>query len=326
MSNSLWGRKYKVNVINEKTGKAWDVSNLRCTFRIEKVALELANLSVIEVYNLNPETEADIIKEGSRVTVEAGYDGFIDTKDEKGKPTKTPAQYGKIYDGDIVQVIRSRENNIDYKLTIVCLDGENLLNQNFLVLTLAPYSTPRKVVESIAANSKFKIPIGKISDKLENSKLPRGKVLFGQPRDYLRDISYNNNGTFYIEDGQLYLNTPNDVPAGSVLELSPKTGLIGYPAQTQDGVTFKCLLTPKIKSDIVVKLDNETIIPLRATARGQMFTPLDFAGEYRVIRHIHSGDTRGQEWYTTVTAVGVAGGGKISMLLEGKKSPLGGGG
>ena len=326
MSNKLWGRKYKINVINEKTGKAWDVSNLRCTFRIEKVALALVNISVIDVYNLNPATESDIIKEGNRVTVEAGYDGFEETKDAKGAPTKTPSQYGKIYDGDIVQVIRTRENNIDYKLTIVCMDGEFFLNQGWVMLSMAPNSTPRKVVETIAEKSKFKVPVGKISDNLDKSKLPRGKVLFGQPRDYLRDISYNNNGTFYVEDGQLYLNTAKDVPSGSVIEISAKTGLIGYPTQTQDGVTFKCLLNPKIKSNVVCKLNNEDIIPVQVTARGQLFTPLDFAGEYLVTKHTHSGDTRGQEWYTTVVAVGVAGGGKLQMLMENKISPNGGGG
>ena len=32
-------------------------------------------------------------------------------------------QYGKIFDGQIVQAVRSKENNTDYVLTLVCLEG-----------------------------------------------------------------------------------------------------------------------------------------------------------------------------------------------------------
>ena len=326
MGNQLWIRKYKILVAN-KDGKAWDTSDLRCVFRIEKVARRESNLSVVDIYNLNRDTDFNILKEGSRIIVEAGYDGFEDTKDAKGAPTKTPSQYGKIYDGDIVQVIRSHENNVDYMLRIVSLDGENELNKGWIMESLPAGSTPRKVIDTIAEKSNYKFQIGRISDNLDKAALPRGKVLFGQPRDYLQDISYNNNGTFYVEDGLLYVTKCTDIPPGEVLELTPQTGLIGYPRQVEAGIEFKCLLNPKIRSECMVKIDNDSIIPMQVTHRGQQIPKADSSSEYQVIRHTHTGDTRGQEWYTSCIAVGRLGKGFIPTLLENdKQNPYGPGG
>ena len=323
MANILWGRKYKIQVVDEKTGKGWDVSQLRCTFRIEAYDYQQSNISIISIYNLDSATETEILKNGNRVIVEAGYEGTIST--ESGQQTKTYTQYGKIYDGSVVQMIRTKDNNLDYQFSIACLDSQTFLNQNFVAVSLAANSTPRQIVHAVNSQSNSPIEVGKISDDLKETKLPRGKVLFGMPRDYLRDIAYDNNTTFYTENNKLYLEKLTDIKADEAINLTAQTGLIGYPQQTNDGVEFKCLLHPGIKIRGYCKIDNSQV-RLAHAQRGQRFSPLDLDGEYQVMRMVHSGDTRGDEWYTSVTGISRLGKGFIPFLMEyGNQNPYGSG-
>ena len=121
INNFLYGRKYRI-LVSDANNEAWEVSNLRCTFNIEKIALEPVNTAEVTIYNLTRDTETDIIKEGSRIIVEAGFQGYTeDTEkmDAEGNRVVNPKQYGVIFDGDIIQIIRGREENLDYTLPCV---------------------------------------------------------------------------------------------------------------------------------------------------------------------------------------------------------------
>jgi hypothetical protein len=62
-----------------------------------------------------------------------------------------------------------------------------------------------------------------------------------------------------------------------------------------------------------VKLD-QTLIRQEKIRRGILQTRLDEDGLYRVAGVMHIGDTRGNEWYTEVVAVGFMG--KLAATLD----------
>ncbi|MDF2636579.1 MAG: putative hydrolase [Pelosinus sp.] len=312
MSNFLYGRKYRI-LVSKIDNTALDVSNLRCTFRIEKVALQIANYAEICIYNLSAETEAEIIKEGDRVILEAGYQGIIEAKtDGTPEENQSPKQYGKIFDGLVVQALRDREDNIDYKLTLICMDGDDFLANNLIKLSIGAGQNHRQIVEQIVSKAERPTEIGKISPDLNTQKLPRGKVFFGTPKQYLKNIANDNNANFWVDDGQVYIAKATDIPSGQALVLTPKTGLIGTPQQTQDGASFKCLLNPSIKLLSMIKLDNTYIRQVKQQV-GQLPTMLDSDGQYQVYKLSHYGDTRGDEWYTECE--GMARNGKNALTL-----------
>lgn len=325
--SKLWGRKYKITVVDNASGNGWEVSDLRCSFTIEKQLNEVSKISVVHIFNLSPATESNILKEANRVIIEAGYEAAETSQDSSGKKTVKELQYGKIYDGNIIQMIRTKDNNVDYDLCLVCLDGDEYLNYGLVMQTIKQFSsTPRDFVNILAEKSNYPVKTEKISNNLENKKLPRGKVFFGQPRDYLRDIAYENNGIFWIENNKLNLIKITDVLEDEAIVLTPETGLIGYPTQVDKGVQLRCLLDPRIKLNVLVKIDNSAVRRIKGQ-RGSLITPLDQDGEYHVIKITHIGDTRGNDWYTDVMAVNRAGVGAVAMLLDNpKQSPLGGGG
>jgi hypothetical protein len=288
--NVLYGRRYRV-IVSGKNGTTLDVSQLRCTFKIQKTIMQQPNFSVIVIYNLSPDTENSIIQEGNRVVIEAGYEG---------------EQYGLIFDGDIIQPIRDKEDGVTYKLTLNSLDGDRFLNQGFVNFSVLKGQTSRKLIESIVSKAKVPTQIGSISEGMGKSELTRGKVVFGLAKDYLRQLAQSNNASFYVEDGKVHIVRATDLPKEEIFDLAPESGLIGVPEQSENGVSFKCLLNPRIKINTLVRIDN-SFIKAQTFQQGQVMRSLDNSGIYRVVGVTYVGDTRGDNWQTECTTVSQAG-------------------
>jgi hypothetical protein len=320
LSNFLYGRKYRV-LVAKIDNTALDVSNLKCSFRIEKVAMQTANYAEVAIYNLSAGTEAEIIKEGDRVIIEAGYQGFLTTKtDGTTEETPSPKQYGVIFDGLVIQAIRDKEDNVNYKLTLVCMDGDSFLANNIIKMSIGGGQNQRQIVETIVSNAETPTEIGRISPDLNTQNLPRGKVFFGTPKQYLKNVAADNNANFWVDDGAVYITKATDIPPGQALVLTPQTGLIGVPQQTQDGASFKCLLNPNIKLMSMVKLDNTMIRQIKQQV-GQYPTMLDQDGQYQIYKLSHYGDTRGDEWYTECEGIGRNGKNAPSLLSVPTQNP-----
>lgn len=319
MSDVLYGRKYRVLVSNINN-EALDVSNLRCTFRIEKVAMQTANYAEVSIYNLSAGTEAEIIKEGDRVIVEAGYQGVITTDANGNLIEATPKQYGVIFDGLVIQALRDKEDNVNYKLTLVCMDGDSFLANNIIKLSVGGGQNQRQIVETIVSKAETPTETARITPDLSTQTLPRGKVFFGTPKQYLNKIASDNNANFWVDDGAVYITKSTDIPPGEALVLTPQTGLIGVPQQNQDGIEFKCLLNPNIKLMTMIKIDNSMIRQLKQQV-GQYPALLDADGQYQVYKVSYVGDTRGDDWQTEIVGIGRNGKNAPTLLSAPTQNP-----
>jgi hypothetical protein len=308
--NILWGRKYRV-LVNNAHGVALDVSQLRCTFKVNKNIQMQPNLSEITIYNLNVNTENTIIQEGNEIILEAGYEG--------------ENQYGMIFRGQIIQPIRDKEDNVTYRLKLTSLDGDAFLNYAIVGDTYIRGQTKRDMIENLTSRATISSELGSISENLSNQQLTRGKVVFGLARDYLRQIAQFEQASFYVEDGKAHIVKMDDIPNGETIELSPASGLIGTPVQAEYGVQFKSLLNPRIKIGTLVHIDNSlvreaqftpnlSLIGQQATLPNNPFRQLDSDGIYKVISLDHIGDTRGDPWYTECNTVCQQG--KIPQLIN----------
>jgi len=303
MNNYL--RKYRV-LITDRDNVALDVSDLRCTFQIEKKAIQSVNYASITIYNLSSSAEASIIREGHRVVVEAGYED---------------GAYGKIFDGEVFQPLFDRENVVDYKLTLHCIDGDSLLHMNFVNFAMGAGYDYNAVITNMAKSARTVIPINHITDDLKKGQAPRGKIVFGDWRDKAREIALDNSAQFYINDGKLDVMKVTDVSQDEALVISPETGLIGTPQQIENGFRFRCLLNPDIRLTnpcMRIKLDH-SIIQQEKAIQGQYISMLDQDMFGIVIGITHTGDTRGQEWYTD--AICLNKGGKAPLGLSGEAIP-----
>jgi len=97
---------------------------------------------------------------------------------------------------------------------------------------------------------------------------------------------------------------------GEAVVINAKTGMIGTPAQTNEGINAKTLLNPLIRVGGRVKLNNADIADYKINL-AQPLSPANIPpskradGTYYVLVIEHSGDTRGIDWYTTLVCLSI---------------------
>lgn len=292
-----------------------DVSDLHVTFEIKHNALGKPAIAHICIHNLNAKTEGLILESGHSVMIEAGYQ----------------PQYGIIFEGDIIQVFRNREEGTDYKLEMIAATASDFLGINYCRTSLAAGSTPRQIIETVATQSETSIEIDKVSESITDTPLPRGKVIFGYPGDILNDVAKGNDGFYQVSvEGKLEVRKYTDpIPEDMCISLTPWTGLVGTPEYTDEGINIKMLLNPNVKIHSMIKINNEWI-QRKAIDLGNVTNPdlnggakvtnqntvFDQDGEYEVYSLIHSGDTHGEEWFTSVVGIGRNGRAGLPIMVE----------
>lgn len=331
-----WMRKYRVKVYQHTTTVSTskdtatynqqfaqqndkdivlDVSDLRVVFDVKRFAQYYPNYALITIYNLNAATEGAIINEGYRVIVEAGYQ----------------SNYGQIFDGTVIQCNRQKQEGTDYILNILALDGNQFINEGYCSFTYAKGQTARQIVENVCNKASNPVSLGYASSQLDNIQLSKGVAYSGQPKQILNDFAKSINGTWFVDNGKLYMISYSDdaskLPATTdgkefktAVELSPATGLLGNPTQVNYGINARCLINPKLMPYGLVHITNEYLTEQLAsigTFSQGISTPyaLDSEGFYRICSVEFKGDTRGNDWYANIVAVGHKGD-MMSMLTN----------
>jgi len=278
------------------SGKQYDVSALRITFRVRHATRQTPKSAEIRVYNLAAGTANEILAEFDRVRLSAGYGEQVDP----------------IFTGTAIQIRRGRESGTTTYLDILATDGEKAYNFSIVNKALSAGATQDDILRAVLEAVKpFGVTLGR-TVPLNPRPLPRGVVLTGPVKSILRVFADANGLDWYFEDGRLNLVRAADTaPAGSVIELNRGTGLIGLPEQTINGINVRCLLRPAIRAGTFVRLSNESIqrAPLNPDyAAVNSFPAISRQGLYKVFAVDTLGDTRGQPWYSDLTCVAADGG------------------
>ena len=290
-------------IVGGDDGNAIDLSALRFAFSIRRGDIQTPNSADIRVYNVAPQTAERIRQilptpEFTRVVIQAGYDG----------------NYGVIFDGQIKQVRRGRESQLDTYLDITAADGDSAYNFAVSAVSLAAGSKPSDHIAAVLEGmAKFGVSQGYMPE-LEGNPLPRGKVIFGMSRDELRKVAKTTSTSWSIQDGKVNFIPLTAYMPGDVPVITAATGMVGLPEQTQDGIKIKCLLNPNIKIGTQVKLDNASIQRYRynlsinqqaQNAMSEQSNKINDDGFYYVMIADHQGDTRGNAWFTELICLAV---------------------
>lgn len=278
-------------------GTATDFSNLRIRFEVRQATTQAPGHANITITNPSKET-ANAVKEYDTVILQAGYPGNLAT----------------IFEGEVVQKRYGRENPTDTYLHLLAKEGSKAYSYAVISKTLPAGHTFRDQVDAcLEALKPFGIVAGYIAD-LGAAKMPRGRALFGMVREQLRTICQSTGTHWRITGTKLEIIKDGEGRPGSVVVLNSRTGLVGMPAQTFNGIEARCLLNPEIKPSTLVQIDEASIqrqaISLNYGAGAQNFNipSIDTDGIYKLYEVTHHGDTRGTDWYTDM--IGIAKDGK----------------
>lgn len=295
-----YGRKCRI-IVSSKKGEGIDVSNLRCKFHIEKTLDDTPGYSEVSIYNLKQSTVRSIAPEDT-VIVEAGY--------EKGN-------YGMIFTGDVVQPLTTLEEGVDYVLTLICQDGDQFLTSAFVAQTLEK-KTPFSGIVGACTKG---VTTNLITDEIDKKgQLIRGKVLFGKAANYVKKLAESVQSQLFVEDGKVNIVSAKDYDGSTAVVLNSDTGLIGTPNQTDDGVSFTCLINPSIKLNTLVNIDANNVAQKKISSGETAFQEVNADGIYRIVKIDYEGDTHGNDWYMKCEAI-TQSGAKPDGLVGDEKNP-----
>jgi hypothetical protein len=323
----FFGRAYQLSIAPATqpgteiviSSDAFEPNALRFTFDINQLAFKAFWQAEIEIFNCDGQITsgpsagqmliADLITEGSIVTVKAGYqyDGLPQT----------------IWQGPVFQTIWDRVEVVDFRITLRCLLNRVLTTQNFINTTIPALSTQFDQAQFIASHSVTPIPVnGTQLQLLPTRRLPRGKSYFGSPHEFLHDIADDNGFLSWFAGNGFNMADLNQPVGPLVATYAPATvlgsapakqpdgttlSLIGTPQQTQFGINFKVLLDPRLQIlSPLVQVGIQMQFIRQAAVQyplpeGQL-PPRPLVNQYTVVGVRHYGDSRGNNWYSEVTA------------------------
>lgn len=291
MSDYVYQYNRKWNFIaGDSSGNGLDLSQLRCVFNISKKDAQSPNEAEFVLYNASSQTIAQMKKSFTKVIVNAGY----------------TQNYGLIFTGNI-KGFENGKDGTDTYIKVSCGDGDEAYNYTVVNKTLAAGSTSATQAQELSAA--MGIPIS-YQDSTTGTAYPRGRVFYGRPQEYLRQVSKNEESSWSIQDGKIIILKRTGLLPGTAVLLTPATGLIGIPEINEDGVKGKCLLNPMLKIGASVKIEQTLFNSGSAGANS-----IDANGEYRLISIEHNGDTEGNDWYSNFTALSInsSGSNKVSI-------------
>jgi hypothetical protein len=281
----------------QTTLNALDLSKFHFRFSVNSSDLETPNLLSLRVYNLAPETITALVKEYDQVSLEAGY--------------RSPGTYGIIFSGTIRQFKFGKESITDDFLEIIAGDNDIGYNYGFINTTLDPdvqLANWEDVYRQCCVAMDLELDDQTV-DFLANTGVifPRGRTLYNLARVSMRELAESVGARWSAQNGALVLIPDGGVRAGEAIVIGPETGLVGIPEATENGVVVHTLLNPNFDIGAPVLIDSSLIVQ---TVTLNHFRPnlgyVAFASNlnlYRVLAIDHTGDTRGQEWYSDITCL-----------------------
>ena len=258
------------------TADVTEITDLRVQFSVKKSASKEPNTAEVTITNLSPTRRAALQTKGVKFVLECGY---VDTGVKQ------------IFQGDVRHVSHVREG-ADWRTVLKSGDGERAFQFARISESLGPKASKSDVIKRLSA----KLGLGLGNSAKAAAAIPgsfeQGIVLSGPVS---RELDKALKGTGYewsIQDEQLVILSASEVSGQDVPLLTPESGLIGSPefgAPLEKGgkpqLKFKALLNANIKPGAKVQIQCERF-------------PIGVSVKCAKVEH--SGDTAGQDWYTSV--------------------------
>ena len=245
------------------------VEELYIQFRIRKEATGTPAEGNIDIYNLSEENEARIRDRGKKVTINVGYQG---------------GELRRLFTGTIRRVRRHRVE-LD-RVTRIVVGGElsvRSMGQGPRAVFIKAYEgeVPARTIVSDAINV-LGLSVGSL-EQLPGDATETDFKYNGDARVFLTYFLEPYGLHWYIEDGVVklskYRQTSDDRPAG--ITISERTGMIGTPTITDDGVRVQTLLDSRLALNSRVKIESS------------VFDNQEFEGAtWKVVELTHIGNNR----------------------------------
>ncbi|QJD54325.1 hypothetical protein [Aminobacter phage Erebus] len=258
--------------------------DIKIEFSVSKSISSTQNNGSIRLFNLSEKTRNALGKELDDLTLEAGY-----------LPPQGGGNVGVIFKGQIRDVEHTRDG-ADIVTTLSCGEGDKAFRNAVISKTYPTGTKVEDVMEDIYAElQKEGVTRGEWKFPEEMPKFKRPYSVCGSCKREGDTLSRGKDFYWSVQNGTMEI-IPGDGYVGTIVLLSPQTGLIDTPTITDNGVKFRALLNPEIRPNRRVKIESQT---LEMNAEN---------GEYRVSECTYSGDNRDGDMVVSGTGESLSGG------------------
>lgn len=273
----------KTSSANTVPGDARMIKN-RVKFTVDKQSEGNANKATLSIYNLSQDTRNFLEKSDNFAIMRAGYKDAIST----------------IFTGDIIKGKHER-NGPDIVTNLECGDGELALRDAMVSIGLGPGAKNTQIINSaIAAITSLAVARGFV-DQIEEVTYNQGFTYSGPAKQLLKEQLKQVGMEFHIQDGELNILFPNKTDQQIAVEVTPDTGLVGFPTKTPEGVDFTSLLNPSIRPGRAVKIESKQFQGAFGSQSGVASNSLIHSGSIVVVKRVvHDGDTDEGTWLSKV--------------------------
>lgn len=258
-------------------GEARTIADLRIMFQARKTRGGSPNYLSVQVYNPNPSTRQATLDNRATVELSAGYAG-----------ENILVSRAEI---DFAIVDRAPP---DIVLDIEAQEGLRKLRETTISISHASGSSIQTVLDEIVA--RLGIDVRPIEADLSVA-LRGGFSHVGKASRALDDLMDRIRGNWSIQNGELLiLPESGQVQESEVFVLSPQSGLIASPTPVEEQTSTDRQDTEPRVGYYVTSLLNAAIEP------GDVIElhAAEVEGFFAVDEVTHRGDTRGQEWYSSI--------------------------
>jgi len=274
----LFDRVWDVRVGQGGAGGAapvgFDVSTLRCVFKVKKTLKPEPNTCELKIYNLAKSSRDKLSAKNLTVSVNAGYKKTGVSQLYLGEVRNAPS---KVDGPDIITEISSG-------------DGEKAQQKTWINRPVGPGTPALTVLENIAREFKG-LGLGDTSNVAPLLAArgvatfhPTGGVLSGNAAQLLTDYCRSAGLTWSIQDGVIVFVDVQKPRGKMAVLLSAATGLHESPTVDAKGeVEAKCAILPGMRPGDLVVFSTESV-----------------QGGYRIEEIEYVGDTHGADWYASL--------------------------
>jgi hypothetical protein len=295
----LFGRRLQLTVSDGES--SIDLSHLSVKFTVDRKFGSHLNEALVEIRNLSPETIGKINRRLRRIQLSAGYaDG---------------PRFGSIFRGEISNVL-TRRDGPGYVTSLFAYDGDSDYRNTRVQISLPPGSTLGDVLRAIGES--FPTLSIQRPERFNSIRLSGPQSYQGHARLVLDELFDGVSGySWTVDDEKVVILAEAETDGSPAIEVNRDTGMVGNPEIGLETLEVASLLQPAahpggsvkvtaVGPDISIGATSLAVIPKLA----DRIPGLDGTEEMKIWRVTHDGETRGQAWYTQISAlINTVGGG-----------------
>lgn len=270
----LFKRAYKLTIDNLL------IEKLDLDFKITRSLQREPNTAEINVFNLSRDNRLAIEeKKIARVSFEAGFERSPGVPQEPGF-----ADTSEIFAGDLRTAHTTRED-ADLITHVKTGDGEKRHRKARIRKSYSPGTSINKAIQDLVLAMGLGLgnlkSLGKVEFPDAGATFPNGTVVSGNVAAELDGLLRSAGLEYSIQNGAVQILTRRKPLAGRAIVLSAKSGLIGIPSISSDGIArARTLMIPGLFPGQLVLFDTERV-----------------TGFFRINKAEYTGDTTAVDWF-----------------------------